>query len=580
MSQSRFVPILVSLCALVACARPMQAPIADVIYAGGPILTMEAATPVAEALAVANGRILAVGAEQDVARHRGDATRTIDLDGRTLMPGFVDAHSHLTLTTAKLAVANLDPPPAGPAASIAAIQDVLRARLESEGVADLGWLVGWGYDHAMLEEKRHPTRFDLDAVSPDVPIVLIHFSGHQVVVNSLGLERAGISASTADPTGGRIERLPGSRVPNGILQENAMYGVAFPVLDGLQGGGPAVDMAAPPDAATLERLERAVRHYVAQGHTTIGEMAATPLGLRLLRAGAADGRFPVDVFAAALTKAYSPEQVASIYSPDYQDRFRVGGAKIVLDGGSPGRTAHLRAPYHRQLPGERDYRGFSHFGAQEDVDVLVTAHMKAGNPLFIHALGDAAVDEAIHALRAARSAVPDGDRSVQLIHVQQIGEDQLDALPALDARITLQVAHNFYFGDFHTTEIYGPERTARLNPARSALDRGLSVSLHHDSPVHPVDPWMLVWNAVTRTTRSGAVIGPEQRLTVAEALRASTLEAARQLHEADDKGSLAPGKRADLIVLDRNPLEIEPATLRDVRVLQTIKDGEVVYAAE
>ena len=574
---------LLVLAGVIACASapetepPATPDPADVIYRGGPILTMEDAQPLAEALAIEQGRIVAIGDAADLAAYEGPGTRIVDLTGRALMPGFVDGHSHLSLTAAKLATVNLDPPPAGPASSIAAIQRSLTERLANVGPGETGWLVGWGYDHAMLAEKRHPTRFDLDAVSQGVPILLIHFSSHQVVLNSRGLELADITAETPDPPGGQIGRVRGSQEPNGILQENAMYGVTFPVLDALLGG--AAHPGGPPDTNAMDRLSRAVEHYVANGYTTIGDMAATPLSVRMLRAMADAERLPVDVFAAALTKAYSPAEVAELYSADYRGGFRVGGAKIVLDGGSPGRTAYLREPYHVQLEGEWNYRGFPHYASQADVDDVVTRHLAAGHPIFVHALGDAAVDQAIHALRTARQVVPDRERGAQLIHVQQVQDDQLDALADLEARLTFQVAHNFYFGDFHLREIYGPARTRRLNPARSAIDRGLSVSLHHDSPVHPVDPWMLVWAAVNRTTRSGGVIGPGERITPLEALRGSTIEAARQLHEAADKGSLAVGKRADLIVLDRNPLETEASALNEIRVLETIKDGVSVFSA-
>ncbi len=574
----RFPPLrLFLVVTLLGCAQP--GPMADVIYHGGPILTMEDDDPQVEALAVGGGRILAVGSMEDVSKSSGPSTRSIDLAGRTLMPGFFDGHSHLTMTSAKLAVVNLDPPPAGPADSIRAIQQALRERLETAGVGEIGWLVGWGYDHAMLEEARHPDRFDLDAVSSEVPIVLIHFSSHQVVVNGKGLELVGISATTPDPKGGRILRVDGGSEPNGLLQETAMFPVVFPILNGLLGGGAGGSVEGPLGDAVLERAERAVGHYVAQGYTTLTEMAGTLLAIRLLRALAEEDRLPVDVIAVPLVQEYGPEEVRALRSETYDRRFRVGGAKIILDGGSPGRSAYLQEPYHVQLPGEVDYRGYSHFASQADVDALVTSHFEAGNPVYIHALGDAAVEQAIVALRAAREAVPGADRGPQLIHVQQAKEEQLAALAELDAHITFQVAHNFYFGDFHVAQIYGPERSARLNPARSAIDRGLSVSLHHDSPVHPVDPWMLVWAAVNRTTRSGRVIGPEQRITVLEALQASTLEAARQFHEAHGKGSLSVGKRADLIVLDRNPLEIDPTTLREVRVLETVKDGETVFRA-
>jgi predicted amidohydrolase YtcJ len=197
--------------------------------------------------------------------------------------------------------------------------------------------------------------------------------------------------------------------------------------------------------------------------------------------------------------------------------------------------------------------------------------------LYIHALGDAALDQAIEGLRRLPPENPGQRRRTQLIHVQQAQEDQLDALVELKATLTFQVAHNFYFGDFHREQIYGPARTARLNPAQSALQRGLSVSIHHDSPVHPIDQFTLIWAAVNRLTRSGQVIGEAQKLTVLQALRASTIEAAYQFFEEDRKGSIEVGKLADLIILSQNPLEIDPLQLRNIQVLETIKEGETVY---
>jgi len=201
-------------------------------------------------------------------------------------------------------------------------------------------------------------------------------------------------------------------------------------------------------------------------------------------------------------------------------------------------------------------------------------------PLYIHALGDAAVDQAILALQQLPRQGAQALRQTQLIHVQQLQEDQLDQLADLNVSLTFQVAHNYYFGDFHREQIYGPLRTARLNPARSALDRGLSVSIHHDSPVHPIDQFTLIWAAVNRATRSGAVIGPEQRITVMEALQASTIGPAYQFFEADQKGSLEEGKLADMIVLSANPLEVDPMALRDIQVLRTFKEGKTVFSRD
>ncbi len=539
------------------------------IYYGGPILTMDANRPQVEALAVQDGRILMGGSLAQIEAHYGKDLDRRDLEGKTLMPGFFDAHSHAVMSAAKLAVVNTDPPPAGPADSITRIQRVLRQRLKESPPAAGQWLVGWGYDNAMLAEGRHPTRKDLDAVSTEVPIALVHFSSHQVVVNSMGLEQVAINAQSPDPAGGRIMRWPDSQEPNGILQESAMYPVIFPVMNALLSGEGA-----------LQRVEAALAEYTAQGFTTVTEMAATPELMILLGEMARQQRLPVDIIAMLLSNAYQVEVVSDLYSTDYENRLRVGGIKIILDGGSPGRSAFLREPYHRQLPGETNYRGYSQIADQVVLNDLVLENYQAGIPLYIHALGDAAVDQAIVALQQLPRQGTRALRQTQLIHVQQLQEDQLDLLADLNVSLTFQVAHNYYFGDFHSKEIYGPLRTARLNPVRSALDRGLSVSIHHDSPVHPIDQFTLIWAAVNRVTRSGAVIGPGQKITVMEALHASTIGPAYQFFEADQKGSLEAGKLADMIVLSDNPLEIDPMALRDIQVLQTIKQGRTVFSRD
>ncbi len=561
------------------CSRQPQSQSAtlapDTVYFNGDILTMNDNLPSVEAVAVKDGKISWVGDVADVETARGDTTRWVDLQGTALLPGFFDSHSHLTLTAAKLATVNVDPPPAGPADSIASIQRVLRERLMSLPPAVGEWLVGWGYDHAMLAENRHPIRSDLDAVSTDVPIVLIHFSSHQVVVNSAGLARLGINAETPDPPGGRILRESDGMQPNGILQESAMYPVVLPVLNRLVSGNSDATSGNPPTEDALQRLDDALLEYASRGFTTVTEMAATALSMNLLREASRQQRLTLDVAAAGNSRMFTSEQIAALYSPGYRERLRLAGVKIVLDGGSPGRSAYLLAPYHQQLAGEQDYRGFPQFAAAELID-LVESSYRAQIPVYIHALGDAAVAQAIEAIEQAH-AVPGDDRRTQLIHVQQALETQLDKIAAIGATITFQAAHNYYFGDLHEAFIYGPERTARLNPARSALDRNISVSIHHDSPVHPVDQMLLIWTTVNRVTRSGKVIGSDQRISVMDALKASTINAAYQFHEEDRKGSIEPGKAADFVVLSANPLEVDPQTIKDIQIVETIKDGASVY---
>lgn len=540
------------------------------VYHGGPILTMNAAEPSAEAVVVQGGRIQSVGSLAQARASAPARAEWVDLAGHALLPGFIDSHSHLVQTALKLATVSMDPPPAGNVTSIAVIQERLRAELERAPRGPDEWLIGWGYDNAMLTDGRHPTKGDLDAVSREVPIFLLHFSIHQSVLNSRALELAGIGADSEAPEGGVIRRLPGSREPNGILEETAHIPVLMRVAGGILADGSGGE-------TPRRLLGEALALYARNGFTTVTEMGADPKSLALLRQLADAELLPLDVVAFLFYLTTSAEEAAAAYSRDYTNHFRVGGGKINLDGGSPGRTAFLREPYHQQLPGEDGYRGYSSIEDQGRLNELVASYYERDVPLAIHALGDAAVDQCIEAVRAAEQRFPGENRRTQLIHLQQVQEDQLDAFDGLDVTLTFQVAHNYYFGDFHREVIYGPARTERLNPARSALDRGLSVTLHHDSPVHPVDPFMLIWSAVERTTRSGRVIGPEQRISVQQALDASTLEGARQLFEEDQKGSIEVGKLADLVILDRSPLAVPKKELRNLVVLETIKEGTTVY---
>ena len=540
---------------------------AQVIYRNGSILTMEDSQPTAEAVAVTDGVILAVGDDVDVMNLRGAGTETIDLAGATLLPGFIDSHSHMVISSRKLASVAMESPPIGGITSIAGMQAALRAELARAPRRDDEWLVGWGYDHSGLAEGRHPDRDDLDQVATDIPIFLYHYSCHQAVVNSRGLEILGIDADMPDPEGGVIARKPGGQEPTGLLEETAMVSANLLAMRSL------VEHADP-----MALVENAIDTYAAKGFTTVSECSARPGDVPLLQEMAQAGRLKLDVVAFPFYAFTPPEEVIELYRPDYDNHFRVGGLKLLLDGGSPGRTAYLRDPYHKQLPGEEGYRGYARV-AQAEINDIVARCFKCDLPLIIHALGDAALDQCIAALNVGQYVAPGPDRRTQLIHLQQVQEDQYDRLRDLDVTLTFQVAHNYYFGDFHEEQIYGPARTARLNPIASALARGLSATIHHDSPVHPIDQLFLIWTVVNRLTRSDRVIGEGQRISGLEALKASTVDAAYQWREEDRKGSLAVGKLADFVLLDRNPLDIDPVEIKDIRVLETIKEGRTIYRA-
>ncbi len=560
------------ICLLSACGQPAPQQHADVIFSGGPIITMNDTQPSVEAVAIKDGKVLALGSLKDIQSQYGSSrTEVKDLAGATLMPGFFDSHSHLASVGMKQAMVNLDSPPAGSVTSIEDMLALLKQKFKTQPPQEGQWLLGMGYDHAMLRDKRHPTKFDLDKISKEVPIALLHFSLHMAVLNSKALELEGIDALSKDPAGGHIHRLPDSLEPSGLLEETAMRKPLMKIIASLGDGSAFFD------GKTF--MEKGLEIYAQNGFTTVIEGATLPTQTKAYQYLASQGRLKQDVIALEFFESTPLASVKENYSPSYKNHFRVGGGKIVLDGGSPGRTAYLKQPYHKTLANQApDYRGYPTIKKQQTLNDLVTSYYQAEVPVFIHALGDAAVEMCIDAVTTAESKLTGKqDKRTQLIHLQQVDDGQFERLKNLDVSLTFQVAHNFYFADFHADEIYGPKRTSVLNPIGSALKHNMSVTVHHDAPVHPVDQFTLIWAAVNRSSRSGKVWGEAQRISVMDALKASTINAAYQFHEEKSKGSIEVGKLADLIIIDQNPLSVSPAKLNTIKVLATFKEGESIY---
>jgi predicted amidohydrolase YtcJ len=565
--------LAVAICGAAMTAQAAAPP--DVIYVGAHILTME--DKGATAVAVRGDRIVAVGDRATLLRSKGKGTRVVALNEQALLPGFIDAHGHITGQAAQVRMVALAPPPVGAVTSVAGVQDAVRGYIRDKHIAPGQWVVGFGYDDSQLTEQRHPTRADLDAVSTDIPIYLIHASAHLGVVNTAALRALKIDAATADPPGGAIRRVAGSREPDGVLEESANTQVyaALPTLNALP-GGPAAAVA---DA--VEQLRIAMLTNAAMGITTVEDGASLPENLAVLRAAAAADKLPLDVVAHVLwvPPAPFPEMAGA---GAYAGRLKIGGIKMILDGSPQGKTAYLSVPYKVPPPGKgADYRGAPAL-PDAAVDAAVREVLGRGLQLQAHANGDAAEQQLIDAVDHAGAQLRrDAVRKsrVVMIHAQTIREDQLDRLKALGMIPSFFPAHTFFWGDWHRDSVLGPERAARISPTRSALDRGLPFTIHNDSPVVPPDILRLIWNATNRVTRSGAVLGPEQRVPVMAALRAVTINAAAQNFEEAIKGSLKPGKVADLVILSADPRAVPVADLRGIKVVETISRGVTVYRA-
>jgi predicted amidohydrolase YtcJ len=564
------------LLSLAACGKPAGkdatagAAGGTTVYSGGDILTMAGAEPAyAEALAVRDGKILAVGTRDEVAKAAGAGAAQVDLAGKTLLPGFIDGHSHLLNYADSLVQANLNPPPIGGVTKLADIVTALQTLKADMGAADGDWLIGQGYDQDMLAERRHPTAADLDAAFPKNPVMVIHASGHMLVANSLAFKAVGIDARTPDPEGGTILRKPGGTEPQGLVQEMGM--LAFqPVLKGAR--DPAVD---------LDLIKRAVAHYAANGYTTASEALVMGEKMPVIEAAAKAGAFTIDVIALpAFTMAAELVGTGKIKWGEYRDGLKYAGLKMAVDGSPQGKTAYLTKPFLTPVPGcKTDCRGFPNL-TQEQVDQLFLLTYKNGVQMFSHCNGDAAVDMMIAGHENAEKALatPGKDRRTIIIHSQIMRPDQLDAYAKHGLLPSFFTNHVYYWGDVHYANL-GPERAAFISPMASAFKRGIRATNHTDATVTPTDPMFLLWTSVNRVTREGRVLGEAERVTPYQGLQALTVNGAYEYFEEASKGTLEAGKRADFVVLDRNPLKVEPMAIKDIKVAETIKDGRRVYQA-
>jgi predicted amidohydrolase YtcJ len=564
--------LLVAATALAACmafAVPVSArQTADSIWSGGPILTMNDKAMRAEAVAVAGGRILAVGKRSEVMKLKGPQTQLVDLKGQTLVPGFVDAHGHIVFGGLQALSANVLAPPDGKVQDIASLQQTLRDWMQKNAAAveKTKLLIGFGYDNAQLKELRHPTKEELDAVSQDIPVLIVHQSSHLATANSAMLKAMGYDANSKDPEGGVIQRKPGSTEPNGTLEETALF-AAMPVVLGRIG----------PEGLKIFAREGA-KLWASFGYTTAQEGRSIPAIVDLMKQVAAEGGFANDVTTypdVLVDRAY----IKANQSNAYTNRFRVGGAKLTIDGSPQGFTAWRDRPYFKPVGNyPAGYSGYASATAEQVMDAVQWA-AASGIQIITHSNGERASDLLIAAHRAAQARFPQSKalRNV-LIHGQFLREDQLDSYKALGVIPSLFPMHTFYWGDWHLDHTVGPVAGMNISPTGWAKKRGMIFSSHHDAPVAFPDSMRVLDATVTRRARgTGRIVGPEQRVDVITALKAMTIWPAYHHFEEKTKGSLQPGKLADFAILSKDPTAVEPTTIADIKVTETVKEGKSIF---
>jgi predicted amidohydrolase YtcJ len=558
-------PLVALALALVATVCQAAPAPAERIIRGGPIVTVNLAQPTAEAVAIAGGKIVAVGSEADVMACKGPGTVVTDLGGKTLVPGFVDGHSHFWSLVDVQTQALCASPPAGPCRSVADVIASLKKVQERRKLGPGKFVMGFGYDPELLAEKRAPTKQELDAAFPDNPVILVHVSGHGAMLNSKALAAYGITAATPTPPGGVIGREAGSQEPDGLLFETAF----LPIFAKVPG---------PDDDESIELLKSGQELYLREGITTAQEGATMKHQLDLLRIMADRGLLKLDVvalpFITEIDAVFGGQPPRN--EPAYKNRLRIGGVKIVADGSPQGRTAFFTKPYLTDGPaGQKNWRGEPSF-PQPMLNEMVSKVYAGGATLFVHCNGDAAIDALLEAHRVASGNDPATPRGTVGVHSQFIRRDQLEKYAAWKITPSFFTLHCFYFGDTHVAN-RGLEQAAFISPMKAARALGIRPANHTDFNVSPLDQIFTIHTAVNRTTRSGVTLGPDERIGPLEALEAITIDGARMYGEEATKGSIEPGKLADLVVLSGNPLTVPAAAIKDLRVEETIKEGRTVW---
>ncbi|MCA1010712.1 amidohydrolase [Halobacillus halophilus] len=540
----------------------------DLVFKNANILTLDSEGSIRSSVAVLKGKIVYIWEDKeppnDVITSK---TEVVDLQGKTLIPGFIDTHNHLLMYSQYLDQINCGSP------LNKNIGDILdRINTESMSKRQGEWIIGWGYDDTLLEENRHPTRKELDSVSPDHPVLIRHISSHFAVVNSVALRIAGISDNVEDPQGGHFGRNKDGSL-DGVLYE-------FGAMD-------LVDKVIPDytKEELVNLIENGANDYLKQGITT-----NTDAGVGLVK-----GFLEYEAHVEAVAKEKNPmrmrfmilhhllyqgapfegltfEQLNEKVRNDTNYNGSLDSAKLFQDGSIQGLTGALRDPYfcNPNITGE-----LSH--AQNEFNEEVLDLHKRGFRIATHGNGDRAIGSILDAYSYALDKVPKPDHRHRIEHVQTATREDLNRMKGLGVEASFFINHVYYWGERHRSIFLGEERANRLNPLKDAQERGFKFTLHSDCPITPISPLFSIWAAVNRVTSDGRTLGEEQKIDVTTALKAMTIYGAWLNFEEQEVGSIEVGKLADFAVLDKDPTSCNPIEIKEIEVLATYIGGKRVY---
>jgi len=534
---------------------------ADLVVCNANILTVDANDSVTEALAVKSGRFVSVGPNHEIEALVGPSTKVVDAGGRTVLPGFIDAHCHLlSLTGKQLLQVDCS------AGKVKSIDDIIRAlRLQSTKTAKGQWLLGARYDDTKLTERRHPTRRELDRASTEHPIHLRHVSGHLGVVNTPAFAAAGIRKDSKDPEGGSFDRDAKGEL-TGVCREEA----DFIFLPGIGGENSVI----PPltQEQELTGLELACKEYNRLGITSVGDALVSPSEIDAYQSALKSGSLTVRVYMMVLDSHLAPLRQLRLRTGFGNDWLKFGSIKSFVDGAIAGRTAWLSEPYE----GRPDDFGIPTKTAAEIEQVVTEAH-QAGFQLAVHANGDRAIQMVLDAYEKALREHPRPDHRHRIAHCTVVTQEILKRIKSLGIVVLPFSTYIYEHGE--KMDEYG-KRISMMFAYRSFLDHGIPVGGSSDNPCATQNPLLAIRTMVTRLSAGGEVLGPEQRVSPAEAIRIYTMGSAYASFEEGSKGSIEPGKLADFVVLSEDPTRVSPEQIHEIAVEKTYVDGTEVYSRD
>ena len=564
----KFTPKLLSALLMAQCAVTYAKGNADTIFYGGPIVTVNAKNEEVQALAVQNGKIVAVGTKDAVTKDwQADNTKVVDLKGQTLMPGFVEPHVHIIVTSVfeglGLNLSNFTLPYDTKESLIQKMKVALK------DVPTGGWLFGFGVDPSRTTPfMAELTADDLDKVSKDVPVFIVNQSGHIGYVNHKALELAGVTNQSPNPPGGGVYVKDAKGNLTGKLIEPPSY-LAF-----------MAKMPAPTEAQLLGAIQGTMKKIASTGVTTASEMSVggnfgVDKEVAIYRGIFAKNASPIRVRGYLFSESI-PSGKTSIKPNEGDDQLRFIGIKYISDGSTQGLTAALNSPYNypknSKWSGDLDYK-------DADIYASAKAFFDQGWQLSTHANGDKAIDQTLNNYSKLLAGNPNPqDRRLRIEHFTVNTKAQVQKAVKLGVVPSFTIGHVDYWGAAFDNHLIGPERAKRIDPAGDFKNAGGKFTLHSDTPVSPVGPLSYISEEVTRQWQlpPRKVLGPEQAVTVDDAIRAITIDAAYQLFADNIVGSLEVGKQADFVVLEKNPRKTPPADIRNIKVKGTWIDGKPV----